>query len=202
MKKITVFLIALTVSLSSFSTYGQGAPKPIFGAKGGLNFANITGETDNKLKTAFHAGVYSEVFFDYFLMAQAELLVSYQGHAPFNSDPFSSALNLWYINLPIMARYNLGYNFNVHAGIQLGFLLSAKVKFNESGVDPIDVKDQTKGFDFGIPVGVGYEFWDRKMGVTARYVIPISNISEDAAFTRRNSVIQVSLGIKLMTIDE
>lgn len=202
MKKFTVFFVALAVSTFSFSAFGQGAPKPIFGAKGGLNFANITGESDNKMKTAFHAGVYSEVFFDYFLMAQAELLVSYQGHAPVDDTAFASSLNLWYINLPIMARYNLGYNLNVHAGIQLGFLLSAKIKVNEDGVDPFNVKDQTKGFDFGLPIGVGYEFWDRKMAVTARYIIPISNISQDAALTRKNSVIQLSLGFKLMTVDE
>lgn len=202
MKKLTIILLIFVVGIGSTKVYGQGAPKPIFGAKGGLNFADITGETDNKLKTAFHAGVYSEVFFDYFLMAQAELMISYQGHAPFNSDPFSSSLNLWYINLPLMARYNIGYNLNVHAGIQLGFLLSAKVKYNDSALGDFDVKDQTKSIDFGIPIGVGYEFWDRKLNATARYIIPINNISSDAAFTRRNSVFQVSIGIKLMTLDD
>ena len=203
MRKLTVIFLIMAVGLGSSNVYGQGAPKPIFGAKGGLNFANISGdESDNKMKTAFHAGVYSEVFFDYFLMMQAELLLSYQGHAPVDDNSFSTSLNLWYINLPIMARYNLGYNLNVHAGIQLGFLMSAKVKYNDSSFEDFDVKDQTNGFDFGIPVGVGYELWDRKLNATVRYVIPISNLSQDAAFTLKNSVFQVSLGIKLMTVDE
>jgi hypothetical protein len=203
MRKLTVIFLIMAVGLGSSNVYGQGAPKPIFGAKGGLNLADITGdESDNKMKTAFHAGVYSEVFFDYFLMMQAELLLSYQGHAPFDDSNFSSSLNLWYINLPIMARYNLGYNFNVHAGIQLGFLMSAKAKYNDPAFEDFDVKDQIKALDFGIPVGVGYELWDRKLNATLRYIIPISNISEDAAFTRKNSVLQVSLGIKLMTVDE
>ena len=94
MKKLTVILLVLAVSLGSSNVFSQGAPKPIFGAKGGLNLANIGGDTDNKLKTAFHAGIYSEVFFDYFLMMQMELLLSYQGHA---ADPaaFSNSLNLW-----------------------------------------------------------------------------------------------------------
>ena len=179
--------------------YGQGAPAPIFGVKGGLNFANIGGETDNKLKTAFHAGVYSEVFFDYFLMMQAELLVSLQGHAADPNNAFASSLNLWYITLPIMARYNLGYNFNVHAGIQPAVLLSAKSVYQDQ---KFDVKDQTKGFDLGLPIGVGYEFWDRKLNVTVRYIIPLMNISQDAAFKRTNSVFQVSLGFALMRVDE
>ena len=205
MRKIIVIFLVLATMLASSQAYSQGAPKPIFGAKGGFNFANIGGdETDNKMKTAFHAGVYSEVFFDYFLMMQAELLLSYQGHAPIDDQPFSSSLNLWYINLPIMARYNIGYNLNVHAGFQFGVLLSAKSNFNEDGVDPVDQSEFFKAVDFGLPLGVGYDLMDRKISVTARYVIPINNIStiDGVGQRRTNSVFQVSLGIMLMTVDE
>ena len=206
MRKIIVIFLVLATVMAGSEAYSQGAPKPIFGAKGGFNFANIGGdETDNTLKTAFHAGVYSEVFFDYFLMMQGELLVSYQGHGGYDSSvPFSSSLNLWYINLPIMARYNIGYNFNVHAGFQIGFLLSANSKsadFNGEAVKT-NVKDQKKTFDFGIPLGVGYDLMDRKISVTARYIIPISNTEKNSTVKKTNQVFQVSLGIKLMTIDE
>jgi hypothetical protein len=201
MKNFTIFLTALAITLTSANVYGQLSSRLNLGVKGGLNLANITGETDNKLKTAFHAGVYSEVNFDYFIMAQVDFLVSYQGHAPIDDTPFASALNLWYINVPIVARYNFSYNFNVHVGIQPGFLLSAKVKVNEDGVEPFDVKDQTKGFDFGLPIGVGYDFLDKKMGVTLRYIIPIANISDVTGQTRRNSVFQLSIGYKLFSVD-
>jgi hypothetical protein len=206
MRKIIVIFLVLATTLAGSEAYSQGAPKPIFGAKGGFNFANIGGdETDNKMKTAFHAGVYSEVFFDYFLMMQAELLLSYQGHGGYDPDVLgSSSLNLWYINLPIMARYNIGYNLNVHAGFQIGFLLSANSKYVDFSGQEVNenVKDQFKGVDFGIPLGVGYDFWDRKLSATVRYIIPINNISKDSAFKRTNSVFQVSLGIMLMTVDE
>ena len=199
MKKLTVFLLVLAVSLGSTNAFSQGAPKPIFGAKGGLNLANIGGDTDNKMKTAFHAGVYSEVFFDYFLMMQMELLLSYQGHAPLTD--FDNSLSLWYINLPIMARYNLGYNFNVHAGVQLGFLISATSTFTDATGQKISssVTDQFKTMDFGLPIGVGYEFWDRKLTTSLRYIIPLSNISTSSAAgeKRTNSVFQVSIGIML-----
>ena len=205
MKKLTVFLLVLAVSLGSTNAFSQGAPKPIFGAKGGLNFANIGGDSDGKMKTSFHAGVYSEVFFDYFLMMQMELLLSNQGHAEDPASAFPSSLNTWYINLPIMARYNLGYNFNVHAGIQLGFLLSATSKFTNpfDGVETKDkVTDQFNTVDFGIPIGVGYEFWDRKLTGTVRYIIPISNISKDSNIKLTNSVLQVSVGFMLFRLDE
>jgi hypothetical protein len=201
MKKLTVILLVLAVSFGSSNVFSQGAPKPIFGAKGGLNLANIGGDTDNNLKTAFHAGVYSEVFFDYFLMMQMELLLSYQGHAADPANPSSNSLNLWYINLPIMARYNLGYNFNVHAGVQLGFLISATSTFTDATGQKTSssVSDQFKTLDFGLPIGVGYEFWDRKLTASLRYIIPISNIavSDLAADKRTNSVFQASIGIML-----
>jgi outer membrane protein with beta-barrel domain len=205
MKKLTLILLVLAVTLGSTNVFGQGAPKPIFGAKAGPNFANIGGETDNKMKTSFHAGVYAEVFFDYFLMMQMELLLSNQGHAADPALPSASSLDLWYLNLPIMARYNLGYNFNVHAGIQLGFLLSATSKFT----DPFTgekftskVNDQFKAIDLGLPIGVGYEFWDRKLNVTVRYILPLTDISKitGPGQKRTNKVFQVSLGIMLFRV--
>ncbi len=193
----TIILIAALLAATPSYIFGQGAPKPIVGAKGGFNFANIGGDTDNKMKVAPHFGMYSEVFFDYFLMMQAEILFSFQGHAATND--FSSSLNLTYLNIPVMARYNVGYNLNVHAGIQFGFLLSANQVYTDQ---KFDVKDQFKGVELGLPIGVGYDFMDRKFNVTARYVIGLSNISNNVGETRHNNVLQVSLGMLLFRVNE
>lgn len=193
----TIVLFVALIAAASMSSFGQGAPKPIVGAKGGLNLANIGGETDNKVKLAPHVGVYSEVFFDYFLMLQAELLLSFQGHAAAND--FSNKLNLTYLNIPVMARYNLGYNLNVHAGVQFGFLLSAKSVYQDFEGD---VKDQFNSFELGIPLGVGYDLMDRKFNVTARYVIGLTNLSNTDIQTIHNNVFQVSVGVLLFRINE
>ncbi len=74
-------------------------------------------------------------------MLQLEFLLSQQGHAA--QDDFSNSLNLLYLNIPLMARYNLGYNLNVHAGIQPGILLSAKSKFQD---EKFDVKKRKTGW--------------------------------------------------------
>ncbi|MEN8248310.1 MAG: porin family protein [Bacteroidota bacterium] len=205
MKRVAIFFISMALIFASTDSFSQGAPKPIVGVKGGLNLANIGGdETDNSLKMAFHGGAYSEVFFNYFLMMQAEFLLSYQGHGGFDPDiAGSSSLSLWYLNIPVMARYNIGYNLNVHAGIQMGLLLSGKSKIADptAGSLTFDVKDQFKALDWGIPIGVGYDFGDRDVSVMARYIIPINNISSDAFFKRTNSVFQVSVGLKIATLD-
>lgn len=191
--------------MGSINVYGQGAPKPIFGVKAGPSLTNIIGDFKETSKIAFHAGVYSEVFFDYFLMMQAEILLSNQGHGfSDKNDPFSTAMNMWYLAIPIMARYNLGYNFNVHLGIQPAFLLSAKLKYND-GTPNFDAKSFWNSFELGIPVGVGYEFWDRRLNATVRYIIPITNSAADqgaSSFVQKNSVFQFSLGFKLMTLDD
>ena len=190
-------MVVVLITATNFSSLGQGAPKPIVGAKGGINLANIGGDTDNSMKIAPHFGMYTEVFFDYFLMMQAEILFSFQGHAA--ADDFSSSLNLTYINIPVMARYNMGYNINVHTGIQFGFLLSAKSVFQS---EKFDVKDQFKGVELGLPIGVGYDFMDRRFNVTARYVIGLNNISESTTQTRHNNVLQLSFGMLLFRVDE
>jgi len=193
----TIFMVVALVAATNFSSFAQGAPKPIVGAKGGINLANIGGDTDNSMKIAPHFGMYTEVFFDYFLMMQAEILFSFQGHAAL--DDFSSSLNLTYINIPVMARYNLGYNLNVHTGMQFGFLLSAKSVFQDA---KFDVKDQFKGVELGLPIGLGYDFMDRRFNVTARYVIGLNNIAESDAITRHNNVLQLSFGMMLFRVNE
>lgn len=192
-----MMFVALILA-ASVELFGQGAPKPIVGAKGGLNFTNVGGDVDNKMKTALHAGVYSEVFFDYFLMLQAEILLSFQGHAP--ATDLDSKLNLTYLNIPVMARYNLGYNLNVHAGVQFGFLLSAK-SVNQLD-EETDQKDFFKGMELALPIGVGYDLMDRKINATVRYVIGLNNIADFAGETRHNNVLQVSVGYLLFRLNE
>jgi hypothetical protein len=59
----TIFVFVALVAATNCSSFSEGAPKPIVGAKGGMNRANIGGDTDNKSKIAPHMGIYTEVFF-------------------------------------------------------------------------------------------------------------------------------------------
>ncbi len=190
---LILFFLLLT---GTQQLYAQGAPKPIVGAKLGLNFANIGGESGNKARTAGHLGVYSIVSFDYFLKLQFDFIYSQQGHKSSSGD---GGLNLSYINIPMMARYEMSYNLNVHAGLQVGFLLSAKSEFLD---EKFDVKDQFKTIDLGLPLGIGWDFMDKKFNANLRYTIGLSNISANAGETRKNNVLQISVGMKLYQVDE
>ncbi len=78
------------------------------------------------------------------------------------------------------------------AGIQPGFMLSAKAKNNDVSVD---MKDGMKTFDFTIPVGISYEF--RNIILDARYNIGLTKTFDIEDITgSKNSVFMVTLGYK------
>ena len=65
-------------------------------------------------------------------------------------DYHSIRLKLGYINIPIMAKFYPVKGLALGAGIQPGFMTSAKW-------DDLDYKDACNTFDFSIPLSVAYE---------------------------------------------
>jgi len=103
-----------------------------------------------------------------------------------------------YLNVPILANYYVLPGLAIKAGIQPGFLLSAKHKgsfyddskwidFDESGTDGM------KKFDLSIPLGLSYEFSD--FVIDARYNLGLTKIAED--MDGKNSVIMLTVGYKI-----
>lgn len=218
MKKITLSAIAL---MAFAFTQAQDLK---FGAKAGLNLANIStdysGEDsfddDNKMKVGFHVGGFVEIKFSEKFALQPELLFSTQGTKNEFKDEegdYDVKTNLSYINVPVMVKFYPIEKLFIEAGPQIGFLMSAKAKYSEDVVinedgdtdDNIDIKDGYKSIDFGMNVGVGYEFTEN-LFANVRYNIGLSDISEGNDdedlgilgdyFKTRNNVLSVSLGYK------
>jgi hypothetical protein len=99
-------------------------------------------------------------------------------------------LNLNYINLSLMAKYEVAEGFSLVAGPQIGFLMSAKVT---NGDDSFDVKDNFKSIDFGLGLGAEYEL-ENGLFFDARFNLGLSSISDDDNVSTKNSVIQIGLG--------
>ncbi len=193
MKKTGIIIAFLFLICEAHS---QDIGRTIIGAKGGLNLANIGGEeTDNAMKIAGHIGGYIEFYFYEAWDIQAELLLSWQGHAP--ATEFDNRLNLVYINIPVLYRYFPAEQVNLHIGPQFGLLMSAKTK---SEGESFDVSAFFKSFDLGLALGGGYEFqaFDRDMNVNLRYIHGVTNIAAEGSGKRFNRVIQLSLGILLV----
>ncbi len=168
-----------------------------FGVKAGLNLANLTGDIDNnKALTSFHVGAVAEFEISDEFSFQPELVYSAQGtHIKYSEDlgggnsyDADYKVNLSYLNLPLMGKYEVSEGISLLAGPQIGFLMSAKSDGN-------DIKDSMKGIDFGVNLGAAYEL-ESGMFFDLRYNIGLSNIADSNNVTIKNSVLSVSLGYK------
>ena len=202
MKKFLLPLLA--VAAFNFGTAQEESIR--FGAKAGLNIANIVGDFDdnNDTKIGFNFGAVVEIPVTEKFAIQPELLFSTQGtKSEFDDVEISSTgeiinikeeaeANLNYINIPIMAKYYVAEGFSLQAGPQIGILISAEDKDGE------DFKDETSAIDFGLNFGAGYQL-SSGIFFDARYNLGLSNINDFEGsddFTQKNSVISISLGYK------
>lgn len=154
-----------------------------FGIKGGLNFANFSGDDINSSNlTSFHIGAVSELKVLQNLSFQAELLYSTQG-AEIKDAGNEIKAKLGYLSIPVLAKFYLTTDkLNIHAGPQAGVLLNKSSDF--------DLNNRNT-FDLGIAAGVEYKLI-AGLFAQARYVAGITEISKDANI--KNNVFQLSVG--------
>lgn len=182
------YLIALmAVFLISGSAAAQHAN---FGIKGGLNFYNINNDNDVEydMKTGFHLGALAHFHLGGQWALQPEIYFSTQGaKSPTNSD---ASLNLNYINVPVLFQYMFDNGFRIQAGPQIGLLVSAK---SEVGDTKTDVKEDLKGIDAGVALGMSYVHPPSGFGVDARYNLGLANINDAGDVKSTNRGFQVGV---------
>lgn len=195
MKKVLLSAVAVMAFMS------VSAQETRFGVKAGANLTTFTGDVEDlDSKVGFHVGGFAEIKLTDKFAVQPEILFSTQGAKEKESSPFGSfeyKTNLSYLNIPVMAKYYVAEKFSLEAGPQIGFLLSAKAKFDgggESGDE--DIKDGLKSIDFGVNFGAGYDFTEN-VSVGLRYNLGLSNISDSEGDGKvKNSVFSLSVGYK------
>ncbi len=144
----------------------------------GVN-SRITGDSDS-WTSAFgvQGGVEAHIPFNctFPLTAWAGFNVSMQGagwEEDWGEGLIKGTTRLWYLNFPLLGRYQFGQNFYGEFGIQPGVLLSAKDNYDGGSED---WGDYIKTFDLGIPLGVGYEF-PNNFGLGLRVTPGVLNIN-------------------------
>lgn len=191
MKKI---LLMAAIVLSSLSAKAQTEPGTFtLMPKVGLNMAT-TGQDEAKMKAGAVAGVEAEYKVNNLLGVSAGVLYSMQG-AKWSEGDYSAKYLMDYINIPILANFYVWKGLALSVGVQPGFLVSAKNKWDdgeESG--DVDIKDACESFDFSIPVGASYEWNDFVLGV--RYNIGVTDIAKEGDDKGKNGVLAITLGYK------
>ena len=179
------------ILLAAFAVFGftQVNAQVKFGAKAGANLANLVGDVEgNKMLFGFHVGAVAEFAVSEDFFVAPELLFSAQGYKV-DVDDFDASLNLNYINLPIMAKYQVADGFTLEAGPQIGFLMSSKFKVEDESEDAEGLND----LDFGLNLGLGYRM-ENGLFFQGRYNIGLANVADDDDVKINNSVIQFSVG--------
>lgn len=190
MKK-TILLVA--VALIGFNANAQSVD---FGVKAGVNFASVSGDDTDDLKsrTGFHFGVTAGLAVSDNFSVQSGLIYSQQGAEYEASEGYDGSYKLDYLNIPVMARFQVADGFSVEAGPQIGFLLSANEEYSSDGDSgEEDIKDFIKSTDIAVGVGVNYAMASG-LNIGARYNLGVSEIFEENSGKNQNAVFQVSIG--------
>ena len=176
--------------VGALALFGAMNAQVKYGAKAGLNIATLNGDVEGlKSLVGFHVGGFAQIPLAAKFTFQPEVVYSAQGA---KEDGGNGKLNLGYINVPLMFKYAIAEKFNVEAGPQIGFLISAKEKYNGNSDD---IKDQLNSVDFSIGLGASYDF-TQNLSADVRYNAGVSNIAKESDSKIRNGVFQIGLGYK------
>ena len=183
MKKI-IFVVAVLLSTGTLSAQEFVE----FGAKGGVNFASLSGDDTEGLDgvTSFHLGLVAEIPLTESFSIQPEVLYSGMGASNSEGD---GMIKLDYITVPVMLKYYVVDGVSLEAGPQVAFNVVAESDFEGETEELEDIKST----DIGAGVGLGYEF-PIKLFLQARYVFGFSDIMDDVA--AKNNAFQISGGYK------
>ena len=211
MKKIVFLIIIAVCGFSQVRAQN-------FGVKAGYNYSTLSGETSSistiEGLSGFYIGGLVELPISNMLSIQPELIFSRQGvdlrqglkNLSIRTD--TSEIRLDYLNIPVMAKVNLGPIF-LEGGVQFGFLVNKpKVDSYIANVylrNLLD-KDSYNSFDFGVGAGLGVKL-NQHFFVETRYTYSLTNVFDpnDKHFKSslisdgdnfKNSVFSIGLGMK------
>lgn len=182
-KQFILFVIAVfLIFQSNAQTY--------YGFKAGVNIASFrvsgsgVGLTSDS-RTALMAGFLLNTSIADDFRFQSELLyIGYGGKV------VGVEVKTDYISIPLVLQYKPIEQFYLEAGLQPGFLVSAK-----SGGE--NVKSSYKTFDLPGVVGVGFDFTEN-IGVGVRYAFGLVNVADDSdGATSKNRGVQIGVHVKL-----
>jgi opacity protein-like surface antigen len=192
------------IGILSILFMGTSFAQTRIGVTAGLNVSNITGEEESSdYKAGFQAGVVADFAITENFSIIPELLFSQRGFkGTEDSSTFSATLN--YLQLPVNAAYKFdvgsGSKLFIFAGPYIGYGVSAsgKIKDNDTGVSvsaPVKFgsnENEIKPFDFGIDVGVGYQY--EKIFFKLQFNPGFLNLNNGDGSSSKNTNFAVSVG--------
>ena len=171
MKKIVIFIMILSfVFIGTLSAQGNLG----FGVKGGLNMAKFTGDGvkeiteegyDEKYVTAFSLGGFLALPLGNTLTIRPEVLYTQNGakyEASRGGAEAKMSMKMNWLNIPVLAVFNLQPNIRLFAGPYFDFFLNGKTKvemsYEEFSFDEEEdiESDEIQSLNYGVIFGAAY----------------------------------------------
>lgn len=200
MKRIILLFIAL---LPVLCLSAQVTKNFSIGPRAGINFATLTNTDNKEANIGLVAGITSTYSINTRTGLTFDALYSQEGVQTNSSPTFQTDLD--YLRLALafdlfFLEQENSFRPKIYVGPTLGFLLSAEtgLEDNDNGTD---VKDNFKNTDFGLVVGLGFNYrlgnntW---LNVDGRFLPGLTDIIENkpsGADAIHNQNFQFSVGI-------
>ena len=190
MKKLIPLFLSLFILGFSLSAQAQTDLK--YGAKVGLNFANLSGNDAPQgasTRTGLVIGGFLTYNFAPMFGLQPEVLYSMKGSSgATNGVSYTFSLN--YIEIPALLKFYIPLapgspvSANIYAGPDFAFNVASSVETSFNGqTNTTDESSNTKGFDFNIMFGggVGFNVGPTTLGVELRYTLGTGTVASDGS---------------------
>lgn len=198
-----------------------------FSLKAGANLANISNVDDGAIRTGFNFGLLTTIKLSdkIYLVPEFSPLspkgvknvpVRRSGNSNLDAllqNAKSGAIELNYIDIPVVAKYYPHEKFNIGLGPYLSILTGANDKFETTADEVGDltitntVKSQFNSVDYGVVFEAGWSAWEARKGkglnIHARYTLGLSDIVKDnPGDALNNSVFQIFVSFPFIKTEE
>lgn len=208
--------------VGALALFGAMNAQTKFGVKAGYVLSSMTAKMEGEKestdpKSSFYVGALVEHKFDEKWAIQGEVLYADLGGKEKYSDSeevmgqivnynVDAKVNLGTILVPVSAKYFVNEAFAINAGLNFGFIMSAKAKGTVTATvagqsvsesEDQDVKDSYKSLNLAPFIGAEYNL-AQGIFFDARYNFGVSNIAEGGDSNNKitNSFFQVGVGYK------
>ena len=189
--------LATLLAMVLFAQSAHAQSPLSFGAKAGINIANLSGDAfdDADSRTGIIIGGVVDIGLPMLPVGlETGLYYSQQGATISESFEefgetfdFESTLSLDYLTIPVLGKLYFGppgpISPHIVAGPYFAYLLDAESEVTMNGMTISgDISDETESLDFGLIAGVGVDFnvGVTKLNVQARYSLGLVDIFDDS----------------------
>ncbi|HSU28836.1 MAG TPA: outer membrane beta-barrel protein [Chitinophagaceae bacterium] len=174
-----------------------------FGAKGGINFANVTHASDIKAssRSGYMIGAYIAPKVKKVFGYRSEIVLSRQGY-DYNTNTNTGNVDLDYLLLPQLFIIKITGFVQLHLGGQVAILLNAKMNSTNGSNAPPNLIDYFNRFDYGVCGGLEVFPLTKGLFIGARLNTGFKDVSNNAngqpdfipGIDAKNNVLQLYAG--------